>query len=77
MNFQPKDDNPEAVKEFQAIAKWLVATHERGYLVNVALYSVLEERTLKELWSKLHTLYIGKNICNKLMLKKRLYNLWM
>lgn len=34
MIFQPKDDSPEAVKEFQAIAKRLVAAHEKGYLVN-------------------------------------------
>ncbi len=34
MSFQPKDDSPAAVKEFQAIAKRLVAAHEKGYLVN-------------------------------------------
>lgn len=34
MNFQPKDDSSEAVKEFQAIAKRLRAAHEKGYLVN-------------------------------------------
>ena len=33
----------------------------------------LEEKTPKGLWSKLHTIYMGKNMCNKLMLKKRLY----
>lgn len=33
MSFQPKDDSPAAVKEFQAIAKRLVAAHEKGYLV--------------------------------------------
>ena len=32
----------------------------RGYLADVALYSVLEERTLKGLWSKLHTMYMEK-----------------
>lgn len=36
MSFQPKDNSPAAVKEFQAIAKRIVAAHERGYLVNVA-----------------------------------------
>ena len=49
----------------------------RGYLEDSALYSVLEEKTPKELWSKLQDLYMGKNICNKLMLKKRLYSLCM
>ena len=46
-------------------------------LADVALYSVLEERTPKGLWSKLRITYMGKNMCNKLMLKKRLYSLWM
>ena len=36
----------------------------RGCLADVALYSVLEEKTLKSLWSKLHTMYMGKNMCN-------------
>ena len=49
----------------------------RRCLADVTLYSVLEERTPKDLWSKLHTIYMDKNMCNKLMLKKRLYNLWM
>ena len=34
----------------------------RGCLVDVALYSVLEKRTSKGLWSKLHTM-VGKKIC--------------
>ena len=46
-------------------------------LTDAALYSVLEERISKGLWSKLHTMYMRKNICNKLMLKKRLYSLQM
>ena len=49
----------------------------RGCLADSALYSVLEEKTPKGLWMKLHTLYMGKNMCNKLMLKKRLYSLRM
>ena len=42
----------------------------RGCLADAALYSVLEKKTPKGLWSKLHTLYMKKNMCNKLMLKK-------
>ena len=42
----------------------------RGYLANSVLYGVLEERSPKRLWWRLHTMYMGKNICNKLMLKK-------
>ena len=42
----------------------------RGFSADAALYLVLEEKTPKGLWSKLHTLYITKNMCNKLMLKK-------
>ncbi len=33
-SFKPKDDSPEAVKEFQTIAKRLRSAHEKGYLVN-------------------------------------------
>lgn len=47
----------------------------RGCLANLALYSVLEKRTPKGFWAKLHAMHIGKNMCNKLMLKKRLYSL--
>ena len=49
----------------------------RGCLANAVLYLVLEERTPKGLWLKLHTMYMKKNMCNKLMLKKRLYSLRM
>ena len=42
----------------------------RGCLSDATLYLVIEERTPKGLWSKLHTLYMRKNMCNKLMLKK-------
>ena len=49
----------------------------KGCLADLALYSILEERTPNGLWSKLHTLYMEKNMCNKLMLKKRLYSLRM
>ena len=42
----------------------------RGCLVDSALYSVLDEKKLKSLWAKLHSLYIRKNMYNKLMLKK-------
>ena len=49
----------------------------RDYLADAALYSMLEEKTLKGLWSKLHTLYMEKYMGNKLMLKKRLYSLQM
>ena len=44
---------------------------------NVVLYLVIEKKTPKGLWSKLHTLYMKKNMYNKLMLKKWLYNLRM
>ena len=42
----------------------------RACLVDEVLYGVLEERTPKELWSRLQQLYMGKNMYNKLMLKK-------
>ena len=42
----------------------------RDCLVDSVLYGVLEERSPKGLWSRLHTMYMGKNMCNKLILKK-------
>ena len=42
----------------------------RGCLADATFYSILEEKTLKGLWSKLHFMYMRKNMCNKLMLKK-------
>ena len=39
-------------------------------LADLLLYSMLEKRTPKGLWSKLHIMYMKKNMCNKLMLKK-------
>ena len=49
----------------------------KGCLADTVLYLVLEKRTIKGLWLKLHTMYMKKNMCNKLMLKKRLYSLRM
>ena len=49
----------------------------RGCLVDAALYNVLEEKMLKGLWSKLHAMYMGQNMCNKLIWKKQLYSLRM
>jgi hypothetical protein len=44
MHFRPRNDSPEAVKEFQSIAKRIVAAHERGYLVSTHfLRSNMEE----------------------------------
>ena len=42
----------------------------RWCLTDSVLYGMLKEKMPKRLWSRLHTLYIEKNICNKLMLKK-------
>ena len=47
----------------------------RGYLTDSIFYGVLEERSPKELWSRLHTMYMEKNMYNKLILKKQLYSL--
>ena len=47
----------------------------RGNLAYSILYDVLEKRSPKELWSKLYIMYMKKNMCNKLMLKKQLYSL--
>ena len=65
-----------ADKEWMSLEKRACAT-VRAYLVDEVLYGVLEERTPKELWSRLHTLYMGRNMYNKLVLKKQLYSLRM
>ncbi|KAG1346534.1 putative Retrovirus-related Pol polyprotein from transposon TNT 1-94 [Cocos nucifera] len=49
----------------------------RTCLTDEVLYDILEEKAFKGLWSRLHQLYIGKNMCNKLVLKKQLYSLRM
>ena len=75
---QALEEKPEGMSDHQWMSlEKKACSVSRGYLVDVALYSVLEEKILKDLWSKLHTMYMEKNMCNKLMLKKRLYNLRM
>lgn len=44
-SFKPKDDSPEAVKEFQPVAKRIVAAHEKGYLVNADFINSTMEGT--------------------------------
>jgi len=46
-------------------------------LSNEVLYKVAEEQTVVGLWLKLEKLYMTKSICNKLLLKKRLFGLRM
>lgn len=40
------------------------------YLSNEVMLNVMEEESAKDLWKKLEKLYIGKNLTNKLHLKK-------
>ena len=63
-------------KKWMSLEKRACATI-RACLADEVLYGVLEERTQKELWSRLHTLYMERNMCNKLVLKKQLYSLRM
>ena len=64
-------DRPEGMMDKQWILlEKRVCAAIRGCLANSALYSMLEEKTPKGLWSKLHTMYMKKNMSNKLMLKK-------
>ena len=73
---QALDEKPEGMIDRQwASLEKKACSVIRRYLMDTALYLVLEEKTPKGLWSKLHTMYMGKNMCNKLMLKKRLYSL--
>ena len=65
-----------ADKEWISLEKRVCAT-VRACLADEVLYGVLEERTPKGLWSRLHILYMERNMCNKLVLKKQLYSLRM
>ena len=56
-------------KQWMSLEKRACATI-RACLADEVLYDMLEERSLRGLWSRLHILYIEKNIYNKLMLKK-------
>ena len=42
----------------------------RWCLTDLMLYGILKEKTPKGLWSKLYSLYMGRNMYNKHMLKK-------
>ena len=63
-------------KQWESLEKRECATI-RACLADEVLYGMLEERSPRGLWSRLYILYIGKNMCNKLMLKKQFYNLRM
>ena len=59
---QALEEKPEGMSDHQWMSLEKKACSViREYLVDVALYSVLEEKTLKDLWSKLHTMYIVKS----------------
>ena len=49
----------------------------RMCLVDQVLSEVCFETTAKELWQRLENTYMGKNMTNKLWLKKQLYSLRM
>ena len=72
------EDRSEAMngKQWVSLKKRAYATI-RACLVDEIFYSVLEERSPRGLWLRLHILYMEKNMCNKLMLKKQMYNLQM
>ena len=61
-------------KQWMSLKKKACATI-KACLANKVLYGILEKKTPKDLWLRLHQLYMKKNICNKLMLKKQLYSL--
>lgn len=44
-------------------------------LSDEVLYEVSEETTAAGLWLKLEKLYLTKSLCNKLLLKRRLFGL--
>ena len=55
------EEKPEGMTDHQWMyLKKRACSVIRGYLVDVALYSILEEKTSKGLWLKLHTMYMKK-----------------
>lgn len=46
-------------------------------LFDEVLYEVVDEETASGLWLKLEKVYMTKSICNKLVLKRRLFGLHM
>ena len=46
-------------------------------LSDKVLYNVMNEKTTANLWYSLESLYMTKNLSNKLFLKKQLYSLQM
>ena len=41
------------------------------------LYNVMNKETTADLWCRLESLYMTKNLSSKLFMKKQLYSLWM
>jgi hypothetical protein len=46
-------------------------------LADEVLFNIVEEKTTTGLWTKLESLYMTKNLSNKIFLKRQLYNLRM
>lgn len=61
-------------RQWMSLEKRVYATI-RTCLEDEVLFDILKERSPRDLWSRLHILYTGKNMYNKLILKKQLYNL--
>ena len=56
---------------------WKAKSTIQRCLSDSVLLNVSEEATTKDLWDKLGKLYHSKSLVNKLILKKKLYNLRM
>ena len=64
------EDRSEGIKDKQWVSlEKRACTKIRAYQMDEVLYDVLEERSSRGLWLKLHQLYVEKNMCNKLVLK--------
>ena len=49
----------------------------RLFLADEVFFNIVEEMKTTGLWTKLESLYMKKNLSNKIFLKRHFYSLWM
>ncbi|KAJ8647689.1 hypothetical protein MRB53_000712 [Persea americana] len=66
-----KEKKPDKIDadEWEDIAERAMSSIEQ-YLSDEVMFNVMEEKYAKDLWEKLEKLHMGKNLTNKLHLKK-------
>ena len=70
---KPKDMSDEDWKDIDERAMYSIELH----ISDEIMFNSMEETTAKGLWEKLQSLYLGKNLSNKLFLNIKIYDLKM